>query len=60
MVIYTFTGWFLFYPMNFLFTKCYGQSLPDNTRTCTDSINWNMTEKLLEPAEADVLEIFDW
>ena len=25
-----------------------------------DSIVWNKTEELLRPAEADVLEIFDW
>ena len=25
-----------------------------------DSLVWNKTEQLLEDAEADVLEIFDW
>ena len=42
-----------------LFTKCY-RALQDNTRRCKDKINWNIAEKLLEAAEADVLEIFDW
>lgn len=30
-----------------------------NKRACNNVV-WNMTEELLKPAEADVLEIFDW
>ena len=60
MVTYTFKGQSLFYPIDFLFTKCYRQDLPNNADSCKDNVNWNWTEELLEPAEADVLEIFDW
>ncbi|KAI4096982.1 MAG: hypothetical protein L6R37_006870 [Teloschistes peruensis] len=37
------------------------QSSPnDDKRKRLNSIVWNKTEELLKPAEADVLEIFDW
>ena len=32
----------------------------DNKKKELDNIVWNQTEVLLQPAEADILEIFDW
>ena len=43
----------------FLLLSCY-RALKDNTKSRKDKVNWKIAEKLLETAEADVLEIFDW
>ena len=32
----------------------------DDKKKRMDQIVWNKTEDLLRPAEADILEIFDW
>jgi len=47
--------------------RCVYQSLMNGRKTSPndpskrlDTIIWNQTEELLKPAEADVLELFDW
>ena len=36
------------------------QTSPNDKKKCIDGLVWNKTEKILMPAEADVLEVFDW
>ncbi len=36
------------------------QTSPNDRNKRLDDLVWNKTEVLLLPAEADVLEIFDW
>ena len=43
-----------------LMTDCCRQTSPNDKKKRLDVLVWNKTEKLLMPAEADVLEIFDW
>ena len=39
---------------------CRRQTSPNDNKKCLDVLVWNNTEQLLMPAEADVLEVFDW
>lgn len=39
---------------------CRRQTSPNDEKKHLDVLVWNKTEKLLMPAEADVLEVFDW
>ena len=36
------------------------KTTPNEEKKRVDTIVWNKTEKMLEDAEADVLELFDW
>ena len=36
------------------------QTSPNDKNKRLDSLVWNQTEQILMPAEADVLEVFDW
>lgn len=40
--------------------ELFGQTSPNDKKKHLDVLVWNMTETLLLPAEADVLEVFDW
>ena len=41
-------------------TKYTRKTTPNEEKKHMDTIVWNKTEKILEDAEADVLELFDW
>ena len=41
-------------------TNCSRKTTPNEENKRIDTILWNKAEKILEDAEADVLELFDW
>ena len=42
------------------FTNSASKTSPNDEKKRVDTIVWNKTEKVLEDAEADILELFDW